>query len=145
MNTAPSPEAGHLRGVEQVLLAENDDSVREMLEKYLRKAGYSVLGARNQEEALRISQTHTIDLLITNIVMPGGDGRDLAVAARKIRPNMVTIFVSARMERDPLQEALQQPRTSFIPKPFSITEMLAAVRRALEERVVPTGKETEAQ
>lgn len=145
VNTAPSPEAGHLRGVEQVLLAEDDDSVREMLEKYLRKAGYSVLGARNQEEALRIAQIHAIDLLITNIVMPGGDGRDLAVAARKIRPNMATVFVSARMERDPLQEALQQPRTSFIPKPFSITEMLAAVRRALEERVVFTGKETEAQ
>jgi two-component system, cell cycle sensor histidine kinase and response regulator CckA len=133
-NPSALPDREHLRGTESILLVEDDEGVRDMLEQCLSKAGYFVQTARNGLEGLgMLAQSQTIDLLITDIVMPGGSGRDLALSTGKLHPAMKIIFISARLEDTLLEEALRQPGTSFVPKPFSLKDMLAAVRRALDE------------
>lgn len=127
-------EIEHLRGSERILLVDDDSGVREMLEECLRKAGYSVYAAGNAQQALGVVRIQDVDLLITDIVMPGGNGRDLALAARESRPGLRTILMSSRAERDTLQEALRQPGTSFVAKPFSLKDMLAAVRTVMDHR-----------
>lgn len=138
-----SRETERLRGSETILMVDDDNGVREMLEECLRKAGYSVYTAARAQEALDVAQNHDVDLLITDIVMPGGTGRDLALEAQKIQPGLRTILMSSRVERDTLQEALRQPATSFVAKPFSLKDMLAAVRTALDE--IPSSNDTAAQ
>jgi two-component system cell cycle sensor histidine kinase/response regulator CckA len=123
-----------MRGTEKILVAEDDDGVREVIQQCLLKAGYSVQMATNGQEALEIlGQNQPIDLLITDIVMPNGGGRDLALSAGKLHPDMGIIFISARVEDALLEESLRQPWTSFLPKPFSLKDLLAAIRRSLDE------------
>ena len=128
------PDTGYMRGRERILVAEDDEGVRDVMQQCLLKAGYSVQMAKNGQEALEIlGQNQSIDLLITDIVMPHGGGRDLALSAGKINPEMGIIFISARVDDALLEEALRQPWTSFVPKPFSLKDILAAVRRSLDE------------
>ena len=138
-----SNEDERLRGSERILMVDDDNGVREMLGECLRKAGYSVYTAAGAQEARDVVQNHEVDLLITDIIMPGGTGRDLALEAQKIQPGLRTILMSSRVERDTLQDALRQPGTCFIAKPFSLKDMLLAVRTALDE--IPPPDDTAAQ
>lgn len=138
-----SREAEQLRGSERILMVDDDEGIRDMLGECLRKAGYCVCVAANAHQALGLVQNQEFDLLITDIVMPGGTGRDLALAATKVRPGLRTVLMSSRVERDALQQALRQPGTSFVAKPFSLKDMLAAIRTALDD--IPVSYDTASQ
>jgi len=106
--------------------------VRRLVHEVLRRLGYRVLVARDGAEALALSQSHTdaIDLLLTDVIMPGMDGRDLAARLQATRPETQVLFMSGYAE-PPLPEnvLLQKPVT-----PDDIARKVAAVLRGARDR-----------
>jgi two-component system cell cycle sensor histidine kinase/response regulator CckA len=128
---APRPD----RGTETVLLVEDDDLVRKAARRILETDGYQVLEAGNGAEALAVAEQHggTIDLLLTDVVMPRMNGRDLATALRLCRPRVKVIYVSGYAgglidSEDPGE------RRAHLRKPFSPAALLGKVREQLDER-----------
>ncbi len=131
---APGRGAAGAIGTECVLVVEDDESLRAYTTGVLRQLGYRVLEAEHGPAALRVlRQDERIDLLFTDIVMPSGmNGRELADAARAIRPGLKTLFTTgysrnAISERDRLDFGVQ-----VIGKPFSIDSLAAKVRDSLD-------------
>ncbi|HWZ41988.1 MAG TPA: PAS domain S-box protein [Candidatus Saccharimonadales bacterium] len=132
--TPSAPPARRLQGSENILLVEDEAGVRHMLAEFVRKHGYHVQEAASAEEAQEISHRQPIDLLITDIVMPGANGCDLGVSLTKSHPKICIIFISGYVQHAALQDALLQPGTSFIQKPFSLEELLVKMRDILDQR-----------
>ena len=124
--TEMSPAPGH----ETLLLAEDEAGIRAMTRVYLERLGYKVLEAANGSEALRISQEYRepIDLLITDIVMPGMRGDDLAREIKKERPGIAILFVSGYADLGKLKD-----NTQIVEKPFTFPELGRHVRSSLDE------------
>src|SRR3990170_1471644 len=121
---APAAETGgDLTGVGTVLLVEDEDAVRVLGARALRNKGYDVLEARSGESALEIinDKSRTIDLLITDIVMPHMDGPTLIREVRARRPDMKVIFISGYAEDSFRRRLDETADIHFLPKPFSLT------------------------
>jgi PAS domain S-box-containing protein len=117
------------RGDETVLVVEDDEDVRDFVQFVLARAGYRVLVAEDGVRALEVTEAHTIDLLLSDIVMPRLNGHDLArnLAARKPRIKLM------HMSGYPgIRGSEANPDTPFLQKPFSPEELLRAVRDALD-------------
>lgn len=125
-----------LTGTSTILLAEDEAAVRVFGARALRAKGYTVLEADTGEEALALLSAPAapkVDLLITDVVMPGLDGPALVNAVRQRWPAMKVIFISGYAE-DRLREGLEQRqehRDMFLPKPFSLKQLAAAVKAML--------------
>ena len=133
-----SPEASSqkpksLPGAGNILLVEDERSLRAMVSGYVRESGYQVYEAADANEALRISQDHSIDLLLTDIVMPGASGTALASTLKASRPQMRVIFMSGYAEHAALQEAMLKPNTLFLQKPFRLSALVAKIHQALAD------------
>jgi two-component system cell cycle sensor histidine kinase/response regulator CckA len=121
-------------GTETVLLVEDDELVRKAGRRILETEGYQILEAANGAEALGIAEkfSGTIDLLLTDVVMPRMNGRDLATALRTVRPGIKVIYVSGYagglIDSDDPRE-----RRAHLRKPFSPTALLSKVREHLDE------------
>jgi two-component system cell cycle sensor histidine kinase/response regulator CckA len=142
---APETEAGargepvepstprDLTGIGTVLLVEDEDPVRIFGARALRNKGYKVLEAKSGEEALALmNRTPTaIDLLITDVVMPGVDGPTLVRQVRESHPAMKVIFISGYAE-DAFRKRLDSDADiHFLPKPFSLKQLAAKVKEAI--------------
>jgi PAS domain S-box-containing protein len=123
------------RGDETVLLAEDEESVRTMVRRVLEEQGYTVLAAASGREALDLAHGHTgvIDLVLTDVVMPGMDGGELVEAVRRLRPKVRSICMSGYAEGAVRPETLGE--TTFLQKPFSPSALTRIVRQVLEDRV----------
>ena len=121
------------RGTETVLLAEDEQDVREVTREFLESAGYTVLEAAGGEAALEISASHigTIDLLITDMVMPGISGQDLARKMRALRDGIRVIYMSGYSEHAAGEAAKCDTAAVVLTKPFSRTVLLRTVRDIL--------------
>jgi PAS domain S-box-containing protein len=120
---------------ETVLLVEDEATMLKAVQTMLERLGYRVLAARAPDEALRLSREHagTIHLLVTDVVMPEMNGRDLARLVEMGRPNLHVLFMSGYAAgSDVLQSELNEG-AHFIQKPFSIQELAAKVRLAMKE------------
>jgi len=119
-------------GFEGVLLAEDEDTIRRLVGEVLTRSGYSVYAAPNGEEALRLLEQHSdeIDLLLTDVVMPGMSGPDLARAASRLSPSLRVLFTSGYTNEP--DEAFADPDVEFIGKPFSPQALVAKVRDVLD-------------
>lgn len=131
---APSNVAdGDLTGVGTILLVEDEDAVRMFGSRALRNKGYTVLEASNGEEALEVinSTESTIDLIVTDVVMPGMDGHTLVQFVCQEMPNMKVIFISGFSEN--VIPGGIQPGSgfAFLPKPFSLKDLAAKVKDVL--------------
>lgn len=124
-----------------ILLAEDEDAVRTVIRLILSRYGYTVLAAGNAKEALRLSKKHdgTIDLLVSDMVMPGTSGRELAAELKKKRPAMKALFISGYVDDDFIDAPALDPGDGFLQKPFSpemllekVQEMLAGRKSAVE-------------
>ena len=120
-----------LWGTGTVLLVEDEPTVRSVAERALTRHGYKVLTADNGEEALEfINSGEPIDLLISDVVMPGMDGPTVVREARKSRPELKILFMSGYAEEQ-LRKSIDIENVNFLPKPFSVTELAEAARRAV--------------
>jgi len=121
------------KGSETVLLVEDDRAVRELAREVLEESGYQVFAARDGEEAIALcANGRAIDLLITDIVMPGMSGRAVAAAVRELRPGTRVICMSGYTEHADLEDGLLEGAMTFMQKPFSADSMIRAVRTALD-------------
>ncbi|MES2123120.1 MAG: ATP-binding protein [Gemmatimonadota bacterium] len=123
-------EAPH--GVEVILLAEDEPQIRRLTERVLSRLGYIVLAAADGAEAIQVATSWEgrIDLLLTDMVMPGITGRELASRIREARPPIRLLLMSGYSEE---LVAAEGERTPFIGKPFTPTELAMAVRTTLDE------------
>jgi PAS domain S-box-containing protein len=130
---APAPAAAVARGAETVLVAEDDPGVRRLAERVLSPLGYRVLCAATAEEALAIGETHPepIDLLLTDVVMPGMDGAALAERLVKRRRGLAVIYMSGHSVTLLAHHGGIAPDARFIEKPFTPSELGRKVREAL--------------
>ncbi len=122
------------RGSEIILLVEDEDFVRDVTLEILKDAGYSVIPARNGQEALRISHERggSIHLVMTDMVMPGMNGRQLAEGIRNSRPDTRILFTSGYTDDAAFFDGALDDRTPFLQKPFSADALLRKVRETLE-------------
>jgi PAS domain S-box-containing protein len=123
-----------LQGTETLLLVEDDAAVRGVAVKVLRRAGYKVLEASGGAEALRICQTHDgfIHLLITDMMMQGMTGSELARTIQPLRKETRPLFLSGHWVGALVQDGLLDPSAVFLQKPFSSEALLRAVRDLLD-------------
>ena len=120
-----------LWGSGTVLLVEDEPMVRSVAERALTRHGYSVITADNGEDALAvIAKNEPIDLLISDVVMPGMDGPTMVREARQSRPELKILFISGYAEEQ-LRKSIDIENVNFLPKPFSVTELAEAARRAV--------------
>ena len=135
--TAAERSAADLpRGTETILVAEDDAVVRLLAVRTLQEAGYQVLEAETAAAATELAARHSgrIDLLLTDVVMPGGSGRDLADSLLGERPDLRVIFMSGYTSDVVLRRGVVEESVRFLPKPFSPLALAHAVRRALDAR-----------
>jgi two-component system cell cycle sensor histidine kinase/response regulator CckA len=129
------PPARDLTGVGTILLVEDEDAVRDFAVRALTMRGYKVLDASGGEEALDIVREHdgSIDLLISDVVMPGMEGPALLKAVREIMPDLRVIFISGYAE-EAFRNSPDKPEDfHFLPKPFSLKQLTGKVKEVLEE------------
>ncbi len=123
-------------GNESILLVEDEAPVRQLTRHVLEHFGYTVLEAAGPLDALQIwsSQADAIDLLLTDIVMPGGmNGRELADALLAHRPGLKVIYTSGYTNQSINQQLNLEPGRNFLQKPFSALDLAASIRRCLDE------------
>ena len=126
------PEA--LDGDETVLVVEDDDMVRRLATGVLKKWGYRILEAPGGEEGMELLSQHQgpLDLLLTDIVLPGMNGRDLARAVSHRFPGIKTLFMSGYSDDVISHHGVLQEGIAFIQKPFSVRDLAARVRQLLD-------------
>lgn len=122
-------------GDETVLIVEDEEAVRRAAERMLRSAGYVVLTAGSGIDALVLCQDghKTIDLLLTDVVMPQMSGRDLAEKAVKLRPGLKVLYMSGYTDNAIVHHGVLDPGMHFIGKPFATAALTRKVREVLDD------------
>ncbi len=130
---AGGPIADSAGGTESVLLAEDNPAIRELAARTLREAGYRVTEAENGATARELAETvgEEFDLLVTDVVMPGQTGRELAAILRKARPSLPVVFMSGYSD---VAGDGHDPADPFLAKPFAPDDLRRAARQALDAR-----------
>jgi len=115
-----------------ILLVEDESFVRDVTREVLVHAGYQVIESSNAKDALQLASEHagSIDLLLTDLVMPGMSGAELAQCLRHAKPGLATIFMSGYAETDAAQ-TMKSASAIHIQKPFTVDALLAQVAQAL--------------
>jgi PAS domain S-box-containing protein len=121
-------------GGETVLLVEDDDAVRSLAARSLRARGYAVLAARDASEALDLFGAHARDiaLLLTDLVMPGMSGRQLAEQVQGEQPSIKVLFMSGYTDDAVVRHGLLQSEVAFLQKPFTPSLLTRRVRDLLD-------------
>jgi PAS domain S-box-containing protein len=133
---APARPASLATGHETVLVVEDEASLRRVTRRTLESRGYAVLEAGGAEEALAILQSRgaPVDLLVTDVVMPGGNGAELAVQARGLFPGLPVLFISGYADEETLRHGVDQAEAVLLSKPFSADDLVLRVRKLLDAR-----------
>ncbi|MBI2058831.1 MAG: response regulator [Nitrospirae bacterium] len=121
-------------GNETILLVEDDEMVRDLTRQLLRTKGYTVLESADGPSAIKLveSQAGRIHLLLTDVVMPVMNGRELAVSIRKLRPEIRVLYMSGYTERGAASLEGIEPGAAFLQKPFSLDLLSQKVRETLD-------------
>ncbi len=131
--SVPLPFAEAPRGTETILLAEDEQDVREVAREFLESGGYTVIEAHNGAEALRLAVEHktAINLLVTDMVMPGMTGKELARRLQHQHPGIGVVYMSGYSEQTAAETTQADASMLLLTKPFSRGSILRAVREAL--------------
>jgi PAS domain S-box-containing protein len=134
---ADAPRAESAAGTETILLAEDEDMVRNLARECLEMHGYTVLAGANAEEALLISQQHEgpIHLLLTDVVMPRVSGKELADQLKQLRPDTRVLFMSGYTDQAIVHHGILDGDISFIAKPFTPDALVLKVVEVLQQDV----------
>ena len=138
---ATAPQARLRQGSETILLVEDDSGVRNLVRHELVKTGYQVIEAKNGVEACLTAtqQSYHVDLLLTDVVMPGMNGRELAQHLSVIKPNLRVLFMSGYLDDISVNSGMDPHRTTFLQKPFTPDLLLRTVRALLDSSAPATG------
>jgi len=129
----PDVQVNPRRGSETVLVVEDDALVRNLTVRVLRGAGYHVLVASRGSEALELAQDgQALDLVITDVVLPGQGGRDLAQVLRQARPGLPVLYVSGYTADAIAHRGVLAPGVEFLAKPFTSRALLERARAILD-------------
>lgn len=123
------------RGTETVLLVENAEPLRALAKEFLKSSGYAVMEADNGKEALQIARSFSgpIDLLLTDVIMPGMGGKQLAEQLAGLRPATKVLYMSGYPDDAIVKSGILGTGIMFLEKPFTRETMLQKVRQALDE------------
>jgi len=136
VEVAPAPDArgASAGGSETILLVEDEDAVRSLARDILEMNGYKVLVARDGAEGLQICERHhgTIDLLLTDVVMPHMSGRDLVDRAGPLRPAMRVLYMSGYTGDAIVHQGVLAPGSEMLEKPFTVAALVRKVRDMLD-------------
>ena len=132
---ATRPAARDLSGAGRILFVEDEDAVRGVAAKLLRARGYEVIEAASGEEALELAEQHagTIDLMISDVVMPGMQGPDLLKHARVYLAGAPVMFISGYAEAEFSNLLEGETNVSFLPKPIDIKTLAERVKQELQK------------
>jgi signal transduction histidine kinase/CheY-like chemotaxis protein len=127
----PTPEP--TRGT--ILLVEDEAGIRALVRKILRRERYDVLEAGSGEEALNVAAAHhgRIDLLVSDVMLPGMGGRKLAESMHEWMPSMKVLYVSGYSDDEALRAGSFPPGSRFLQKPFTLSSLVGKVREAIAE------------
>jgi PAS domain S-box-containing protein len=122
------------QGTETILLAEDEPSLRQLMARVLRTQGYTVLEAADGHEALALAQANgvKIQLLLTDVIMPGLSGKTLAEWLGQVNPAIRVLFISGYINNNAVRDAMSRPGTFFLQKPFNPLALTEKVREAIE-------------
>jgi two-component system cell cycle sensor histidine kinase/response regulator CckA len=128
------------RGSETILLVEDEKGVRELAREYLERNGYSVLEAEDAQAAIDIAQQHSgpIHLLMTDVIMPGLSGRELAEKMAALRPGIKVIYMSGYTDQSIVHHGILEPDTVLLQKPFTWNTLACKLRETLGYDKVPS-------
>jgi PAS domain S-box-containing protein len=129
-----APRAAPSGGSETILLVEDDEGVRTFARQILERAGYTLLEARDGNEALVIGERHAgpIALMLTDVVMPGKRGREVAQCLAAIRPDTRVLYMSGYTDNAIGNHGILDPGTAFLSKPFTADALMHKVREVLD-------------
>ncbi|HVX65383.1 MAG TPA: PAS domain S-box protein [Bryobacteraceae bacterium] len=121
-------------GRESILLAEDDRNVRELVSRLLGDLGYNVVAVANGQEALTPLRTagQNLDLLLTDVVMPGMSGPELAACAATIRPGLPVLYISGYPDVTVTHDGAEVDPERFVQKPFTVEVLNGKIRRLLD-------------
>ena len=130
---APSVRRGDEGGRERILIAEDDEAVRHLVEQVLRQAGYQVLVARDGKEAVSavLGLGSPPDLVVTDVIMPGMNGIDVVRRLRLRYPSLRALYTSGYLD-DVARGIALDPGKELLAKPFTASELLRRIRMALD-------------
>jgi CheY-like chemotaxis protein len=138
LSTTPAGDAltALPRGTETLLLVEDDDLVRNLVGTILRECGYGVLEASDGLEALRLGEGHPgpIHLVVTDVVMPQMNGRELVQRLHPLHPDMKVLYISGYTDDATVRGGAPEAGVHFLQKPFTPDTLARAVREALDRR-----------
>jgi PAS domain S-box-containing protein len=132
--TAEPIAASDARGKETIFLVEDEDVIRDMVKEYLESKGYRVHSARDGHDAIRQGSVlrEPIDLLLTDIVLPGPNGREVSEALFRLRPAMKTIFMSGYIDDAQTVHQILSEGRDFIQKPIGLEPLARKIREILD-------------
>ena len=134
--TQPAPaKPTAVQGSATILLVEDEAAVREAAKRMLKKYGFTVIEAKNGQDALMIWEQHAdeIDLVLTDVVMPTLGGAQLVEALRVRRPSLRVVFMSGYTQGTLELSSLDEGATRFLPKPFTADQLIGTLRELLPE------------
>jgi hypothetical protein len=124
--------AGKAQDGETVLVIEDEDSVRELVTEVLHDLGYRALEARDGPSGLKILQSsERIDLLVSDIGLPGMNGRQVVDAARERRPDLKVLFITGYAENAAMSHGFLEPGMEMVTKPFAVDALAARIREMI--------------
>lgn len=131
-----SQNNGHTAGTmpRTILVVDDDRVIRELCGQALKK--YRLLQAETCEEALRLYEKEQVDLVLSDINMPGGTGIDLLKQIKALDPNATVVIMTGLVDRDIILKALQEDADDFINKPLSLAQLKATIEKALSRKAL---------
>ena len=126
------------RGVETILLVEDEDVVRGLAKQILEQSGYKVMAAARGEEAIRLclQSADPIHLVLTDVVMPETSGKEVADRLRELLPGLRVLFMSGYTDEAIVHHGVLDSNIEFIQKPFTPTALIRKVREVLDSELM---------
>jgi two-component system cell cycle sensor histidine kinase/response regulator CckA len=132
----PKPLSGPVTGNETILLVEDEDPVREVTALLLESLGYEVLQVSNAKAALDLVENTRakIDLIFTDVIMPGMSGRELVEALRMRDPGLKVLFQSGYTDDMVIGHGVLHAEVAFLQKPFTVDALAKKIRERLDQK-----------
>ena len=132
---AEKPKESDVKGKESILVIEDDNAVRRMTVEGLKDLGYHVYDVEDGPKGIDLVKENgkTIDLLLTDVVMPNMSGREVADTIKPMVPNIKVLFMSGYTDNDIVHHGVLQEGINFIQKPFTVMGLARKIRQVLQD------------